>query len=802
MKKSVSFFIVALFLLMAFCEFSQLNPQKAVAIENHKHQVSITIKNPPTQNQTILTNFITINGTTTNSGGSGIKEVEVLFGKSPFNDTAKYKLAIPVTQGNWSRWSFPIVLQQTGSYSVKARVTDNAGNQNTSDVIIRFPAFIHNRRIAFVEPTFTYAAYRYGSFYNFYEKYSLSDTTNKTITTDLNLLKNKPIPHGPFPYYAHPKYLDIPYIDYFKILLQHVKKDSPYVTNITDVDVHQGKIFQADGRNAYDVLFLFHNEYATQSEYNNLRQFVSNGGTIVFTEANILFAEVSYNKSNDSITLVKGHYWVFDGKGATPSVSERWLNENKEWMGSNFFDVPSEEKVYFANNPFNYTHNEEQYVSNPGAKILIDYHAYDIPGRYYRHATVAAYQMNYLDGKIINLGIWGHVVEDNKAFLNYFDNVIIPLALGPLVNSTQYLDKFSSHMNNNTAYISVPATSPSGTVVNYLLPSAMNNIDSKFIPVCNRPPSSTFPKGQTIVKCTATDKPDNKTAIATFTVQVTAEPCVNYNSYTNTITVMCTANLSKINQIVNDRSVLEKDPHGVWILNAKLKVSPSAKLIINRTDTSWLKITNQLFHEKEPNFILIFGDAKIDGVKITSWDPFSTDVIRQNVNGSISRPYILINNSSGTTNISNSEIAFLGFGLNPLKYGISYHSGGLGSNIINNTFHDMWDGFYSDSVGFITIKNNKYHDNLKYGIAMYQSSNDKIYDNLVESSYASIYIASSSLDNHIYNNTIMNCTFGFYFADNKSKNNLFENNNLHKITSPVMINGINNIGRNNSIYSK
>ena len=113
------------------------------------------------------------------------------------------------------------------------------------------------------------------------------------------------------------------------------------------MDVHQGKIFQTDGSNAYDVLFLFHNEYATQSEYNNLRQFVSNGGTIVFTEANALFAEVSYNKANDSITLVKGHYWMFDGKGATPSVGERWLNENKEWMGSNFFDIPSDEQSAF-----------------------------------------------------------------------------------------------------------------------------------------------------------------------------------------------------------------------------------------------------------------------------------------------------------------------------------------------------------------------------------------------------------------------------------------------------------------------
>jgi hypothetical protein len=446
-RKSIDLIIilVSFFLFTGFFELFHVNPQNSIAIENNIHQVSITITNPPTKNQTILTNFITINGTATSSSSSsssdsassGIKQVDVLFSKLPFTDTAAaasyYKLAIPVTQGNWSRWSFPIFLQQPGSYIVRSRVTDNAGNQNWTDTTINFPAYMYNKRIAFVEPTFTYAAYQNASFYNFYAKYSLSNKSNKTVTADLNFLKNRPIPHGPFPYYAHPTQKpDIPYIDYFKILLQHVKKNSPFVTNLTDVDVHEGKIFQTNGENAYDVLFLFHNEYATASEYNNLRKFVSNGGTIVFTEANLLFAEVSYNKTNDSITLVKGHYWKFDGNGATPSISERWLNENKEWVGSNFFDVPSTDKVYFANNPFNYTHTEEQYVTNPQAKILIDYHAYDIPrqySQYYHNATVATYQMNYQAGKIINLGIWGHVVEDNKAFLHYFDNVIIPLAL-------------------------------------------------------------------------------------------------------------------------------------------------------------------------------------------------------------------------------------------------------------------------------------------------------------------------------------------------------------------------------------
>ena len=66
--------------------------------------------------------------------------------------------------------------------------------------------------------------------------------------------------------------------------------------------------------------------------------------------------------------------------------------------------------------------------------VLLLYHQTN-----YHNATVATYQMNYGKGKIINLGIWGHELITNAAFLNYFDNVIMPIALG----ST---DKISSSM--------------------------------------------------------------------------------------------------------------------------------------------------------------------------------------------------------------------------------------------------------------------------------------------------------------------------------------------------------------------
>ena len=43
----------------------------------------------------------------------------------------------------------------------------------------------------------------------------------------------------------------------------------------------RGSIFQGDGSNAYDVVILGHQEYVTQKEYDNFKQFVGDGGTMI-----------------------------------------------------------------------------------------------------------------------------------------------------------------------------------------------------------------------------------------------------------------------------------------------------------------------------------------------------------------------------------------------------------------------------------------------------------------------------------------------------------------------------------------
>jgi poly(beta-D-mannuronate) C5 epimerase len=124
--------------------------------------------------------------------------------------------------------------------------------------------------------------------------------------------------------------------------------------------------------------------------------------------------------------------------------------------------------------------------------------------------------------------------------------------------------------------------------------------------------------------------------------------------------------------------------------------------------------------------IYVFGSLKIDSVKITSWNPTTNDYAltpdseRDGIQTQVGtpRPYIRVEEgATGTTDITNSEIAYLGYegghgaGLTGLRY-----SGGDRSIIKGNDIHHLWFGFYSREVGGLVIENNHIHDNGEYGL--------------------------------------------------------------------------------------
>jgi len=297
-------------------------------------------------------------------------------------------------------------------------------------------------KVAFVRPSFTYAAYQLNGFYNFYAKHEhVLASTN--VTTDLNLLTVK-IPSGPVLIYTqNPGDTPAPIREkeYIDKLIELVKSNVPdvQIADITDKEVDSGLIFSQNGSNAYNVLFLFHQEYVTPSEYHNLEKFVQNGGVIVFNDANILTTEVRYDKNNNTVTLVEGHTWKYNGQSAWRAESEKWANETREWVGSNFLQDPTKDNVTFANNPFGYKHTEEQYATNPSDKIILDFLAQVNNARESAenggagaHPTVAIYELDQGKGKVISLSIFSYKLVGNPSFLDYYKTEIIPRAFSSL----------------------------------------------------------------------------------------------------------------------------------------------------------------------------------------------------------------------------------------------------------------------------------------------------------------------------------------------------------------------------------
>ncbi len=297
----------------------------------------------------------------------------------------------------------------------------NLGNKpEILDVEEKINASQRAVNIAIVQATFTEAAYD-KSFYMFYEMYKAEEnktsaSPNTTKYTDLLLSK---LDQDPKTWSAL-----IQIADHLKWLTPKSSIDI-----LTDKDVHTGTLlFSNNGTNLYDVIMLEHQEYVTQQEYDNLKKFVSTGGLLFLLNGNVFYGEVEYDNNTDTIRLVKGHGIASNGETAWKSVKERWKEETSEWTGGNYKCCFRWEFI-FRNDPFGITHVEEHYITNPKAKILLDYNATinrPDPGQ----IVIATYELEYKKGKVITLGIWTvNKLFENDRFLRFFDSLLYQYAL-------------------------------------------------------------------------------------------------------------------------------------------------------------------------------------------------------------------------------------------------------------------------------------------------------------------------------------------------------------------------------------
>lgn len=343
--------------------------------------------------------------------------------------------------------------------------------------------------------------------------------------------------------------------------------------------------------------------------------------------------------------------------------------------------------------------------------------------------------------------------------------------------------------------------------------------------------------------------------------------CVKYDSIEKTITITChSANLTDVYNELRNPEILKKETstptEAVWLLNAPIIIEKGATLYINSTDTSWLKIIapDREFasqagdNEENPiskaNAIEIFGSLKIDSVKITSWDLSTNDyaitegkrILKGNeyeVQLGSPRPFISVKGeATGTTDITNSEIAYLGYeegiGEGPVV-GLTYF-GGNGSIIRNNDIHHLYFAFYSNGVRNITIENNRVHDSGQYGIDPHTGTHDIVirnnivYDNVGQGIICSVdcynitiesnkvfgnkgagimfsrnmhdstarnntvfdetecIFVSGSHSNQIYNNTVSSCSVAGLYLKAGSTNNMLHDNIIMNSKRGILVN--------------
>jgi mannuronan 5-epimerase len=309
-------------------------------------------------------------------------------------------------------------------------------------------------------------------------------------------------------------------------------------------------------------------------------------------------------------------------------------------------------------------------------------------------------------------------------------------------------------------------------------------------------------------------------AIKTTTISSSSSPCITYDSSKNLIKITCSsANLTDIYNQLHNESILRKQQQSSspvaaaaapdtreWLLNANITIAKGATLYINSTDTSWLKIISD-GTSNTAYAIEVYGSLKIDSVKVTSWNPTTNNYIRDDNNtGKIPRPFIRVEkDATGTTDITNSEIAYLGYQRvsGEEHSGLSYY-GGNGSVLRGNNIHNLWFGFYSTGVAGIVVENNQVHDNSLYAFDPHTGTHDmifrnnRIYNNVAQGIICSLDCYNITIENNqLYNNGIGTTeSSGIMFSRNMS-NSVARNNIIRNETQGIFVSS----SHSNEVYN-
>jgi parallel beta-helix repeat protein len=264
--------------------------------------------------------------------------------------------------------------------------------------------------------------------------------------------------------------------------------------------------------------------------------------------------------------------------------------------------------------------------------------------------------------------------------------------------------------------------------------------------------------------------------------------CTEYDQTENTITVNCNSSFSDVARAVNDPKIMGSLGNGEYILNATLEIADDITFEMNSSNPDdnlqYLKIANE-------NGIIVYGKILIDGIKITSWNASSNDVIPQDINGTIRRGYIQFAASEGSQ-IINSEFGYLG-DVEPGRRGFDLLGDGDGEPshdmvIRGNKFHDMWFAFYSREAYNIIVDGNEYYNNIKYALDPHTVTHDMVISNNWLHHNPIGVICSNRCYNILIEGNVVehNKDYGIFFSRNMT-DSVARNNDIYNTTIGIMV---------------
>jgi poly(beta-D-mannuronate) C5 epimerase len=277
--------------------------------------------------------------------------------------------------------------------------------------------------------------------------------------------------------------------------------------------------------------------------------------------------------------------------------------------------------------------------------------------------------------------------------------------------------------------------------------------------------------------------------------------CTEYDKTENTINVNCNSSFQDVVQAINNTGIVENLGNGEYLLNATLEVAEDITFEMNSSDDGgdnnlrYLKIGGE-------NGIIVYGKILIDGVKITSWNISSNNIITQDMNGNIRRGYIQFAASEGSQ-IINSEFGYLG-DVEPGRRGFDLVGDGEPSHdmvIRGSRFHHMWFAFYSNGAYNIVIDGNEYYNNIEYTVDPHSATHDlNITNNWIHHNRIGVICSLDCYNILVEGNLVEhNTDYGIFFSRNMS-DSIARNNHVYNSSTGIMISeSPNNEIHNNTI---